>query len=154
MSETSCRRRCGHQTMPHLHSRCADSRRRVREIRISILCDSFNSSAGKGNVLLSAGFRNYANAFPSSQRRGGCGINKMLRSHRSPADGVVRPAHLKISPNRPPRPRLSERDPSLLMARPPLLCEEGNIMALLVSVIVKSSTKLVFPYPAERKYNA
>jgi hypothetical protein len=27
--------------------------------------------------------------FPSLKRRGGCGINKMSRSHRSAADGVV-----------------------------------------------------------------
>src|SRR6267143_384954 len=41
-------------------------------------------------------------AFPSSQRRGGCGINKKSRSHRSAADGVVSLAKcsgLKISPN-------------------------------------------------------
>src|SRR5216117_2934265 len=30
--------------------------------------------------------------FPSSQRRGGCAVKKMMRSHRSGADGVVRPA--------------------------------------------------------------
>src|SRR5215471_8426721 len=30
--------------------------------------------------------------FPSLKRRGGCGINKKMRSHRSAADGVVRPA--------------------------------------------------------------
>src|SRR5215813_12875563 len=30
--------------------------------------------------------------FPSSARRGGCAINKMLLSHRSGADGVVRAA--------------------------------------------------------------
>jgi len=31
-------------------------------------------------------------AFPSSQRRGGCAIKRMSRSDRSGADGVVRPA--------------------------------------------------------------
>ena len=31
-------------------------------------------------------------AFPSSQRRGGCGISQKSRSHRRAADGVVRPA--------------------------------------------------------------
>src|SRR5262245_24452601 len=30
--------------------------------------------------------------FPSLKRRGGCGVNKKSRSHRSAADGVVRPA--------------------------------------------------------------
>src|SRR5207249_4139407 len=32
--------------------------------------------------------------FPSSQRRGGCGINRKSRSHRSAADGVVGSARL------------------------------------------------------------
>src|SRR5213594_26208 len=31
----------------------------------------------------------YSCIFPSSQRRGGCAIKKMMRSHRSGADGVV-----------------------------------------------------------------
>src|SRR5437773_6539857 len=55
-------------------------------------------------------------AFPSSQRRGGCGINQKSRSHRRAADGVV--AHAtrftnafrSIACERPPRPCLfSER---------------------------------------------
>src|SRR6185436_14474060 len=33
--------------------------------------------------------------FPSWNRRGGCAIKKMLRSDRSGADGVVRPALLR-----------------------------------------------------------
>src|SRR5216110_1869666 len=47
-------------------------------------------------------FRNFGDlcfgrgAFPSSQRRGGCAIRKMTRSHRSGADGVVRPARLRF----------------------------------------------------------
>src|SRR3954469_22125640 len=32
--------------------------------------------------------------FPSLKRRGGCGINKKLRSHQRAADGVVSPAKL------------------------------------------------------------
>src|SRR5438876_11900417 len=36
-------------------------------------------------------------AFPSSQRRGGCATKKMPRSHRSGADGVVRPAVLDFA---------------------------------------------------------
>jgi hypothetical protein len=54
-------------------------------------------------------------AFPSLQRRGGCGINKKSRSHRNAADGVV--AHTQMFQNalrsvtreRPPRPRLFGR---------------------------------------------
>src|SRR5439155_1727498 len=50
-------------------------------------------------------------AFPSLQRRGGCGINKKSRSHRSAADGVVayKPMFQNVFRNitceRPPRPR-------------------------------------------------
>src|SRR6266403_2040634 len=51
-------------------------------------------------------------AFPSLQRRGGCGINKKSRSHRSAADGVVAHAQMfqnalrSVTRERPPRPRL------------------------------------------------
>src|SRR5437879_12136937 len=51
-------------------------------------------------------------AFPSLQRRGGCGINKKSRSHRSAADGVVahtqmfQSAFRDVTRERPPRPRL------------------------------------------------
>jgi len=34
----------------------------------------------------------WENGFPSWDRRGGCAINKTMRSHRSGADGVVRSA--------------------------------------------------------------
>src|SRR4029077_8752146 len=93
--------------------------------------------------------------FPSSQRRGGCAIKKMSRSHHSGADGSLgEPAGSKEAakrctemirtvgptPEKKVRPaRLRSRaeltTPSatlrngsiLLMSRPPLLCEEGNI---------------------------
>src|SRR6266566_9294383 len=52
-------------------------------------------------------------------RRGGCVINKMLRSHRSDAAGVV---FLLFSIGKPPRPRDQRRLRDIfLIARPPLL---------------------------------
>src|SRR5437870_6329382 len=70
---------------------------------------------------------------PLLVRRGGCGFNKKLRSHRKPAaDGVV--AHKPLLKNalrnmvceRPPRP-LHERwlRAIFLMSRPPLLTRRG-----------------------------
>src|SRR6266566_9074542 len=52
-------------------------------------------------------------------RRGGCVINKMLRSHRSDAAGV---GFLLFSIGKPPRPRDQRRLRDIfLIARPPLL---------------------------------
>src|SRR5207245_11061157 len=82
--------------------------------------------------------------FPSSQRRGGCGINKKSRSHRNsrrrggqfgemfrPEDFAelllrLRPIGLALratpaAPNR--------KGNIFFMARPPLLCEEGNLLS-------------------------
>src|SRR2546426_11085731 len=64
--------------------------------------------------------------FPSSARRGGCASNKKQRSHRSGADGVVRPARRRFRRADHPGRTISERE-LLLMVRPPLLAEEGNI---------------------------
>src|SRR6267378_6132537 len=68
---------------------------------------------------------------PLLVRRGGCGINKKSRSHRSAADGVV--AHTQIFQNalrkrnreRPPRPRLFGTGPFFGGAATPPH-EEGN----------------------------
>ena len=72
-----------------------------------------------------------ASPFPSLQRRGGCGINQKSRSHPGAADGVVAyrmrfGMHLEAGcvSDHPVRASL-ERD-HFLMARPPLLCKEGN----------------------------
>ena len=87
--------------------------------------------------------------FPSSQSRGGCGINKKARSHRSAADGGRSPrkpdrAQPSIKGGRShtmftthsetclvsdhPVRDFSERD-HFLVSRPPLLCKEGNLHA-------------------------
>jgi len=58
---------------------------------------SFEAFSGDFLALACSRSRVYARScvaieqvfFPSLQRRGGCGINKMARSHRSAADGVV-----------------------------------------------------------------
>ena len=66
-------------------------------------------------------------AFASLQRRGGCGINKKSRSHRSAADGVVahKPRYLRATT---PSAQFLERN-HFLMARTPLLRKEGNMLA-------------------------
>src|SRR6266850_4225158 len=69
---------------------------------------------------------------PLLVRRGGCGINKKSRSHRSAADGVVahkpwfRNAFRNMICERPPRP-LRQRwlRAIFLMSRPPLLTRRG-----------------------------
>src|SRR6266581_6270029 len=80
--------------------------------------------------------------FPSLKRRGGCGINKKLRSHRRAADGreararqreaviVVRSANCSGLNNfaELTTPAAPFRNGSIsLMAQPPLLFKEGNI---------------------------
>src|SRR5438034_8857403 len=88
------------------------------------------------------------NAFPSSQRRGGCAIKRMPRSHRSGADGVVRPAQrlAELTINRGfalTGSRFAPGAPaSIKLSRHPLLCEEGNALHPYVTVITKSSTNL------------
>jgi hypothetical protein len=71
---------------------------------------------------------------PSSPRRGGCASNKMSRSYRSGADGVVAHnasfgVHSRDMPcEGPPRPlQIRWLRTIFLMSRPPLLCEEGII---------------------------
>ncbi len=69
-------------------------------------------------------------AFPSLKRRGGCGINEKLQSHRSAADGVVSSATFSGLNNFPKltTPAALFRNGSIsLMARPPLLFKEGNM---------------------------
>ena len=52
------------------------------------------------NAICKEDFANLCErTFPSSQRRGGRDIDKMLRSILYGADGVVRPAKLNIAPN-------------------------------------------------------
>src|SRR5215471_11647151 len=66
--------------------------------------------------------------FPSSPRRGGCAINKKLRSILSRADGVVI-SHKQNSfgIGSPPRPLHKRRLRNILLrSRPPLLTEEGK----------------------------
>src|ERR1041385_5663886 len=65
--------------------------------------------------------------FPSSQRRGGCGINEKTRSYRSAAAGVVRSAEgfrLKHFAELTTPAAPFQNGSILWMARPPLLCEE------------------------------
>src|SRR6516225_5568116 len=62
--------------------------------------------------------------FPSLKRRGGCGINKGLRSHRNAADGVVGSAgrsglHRFAELTTPAAPH--RNGSILLIAQPPLL---------------------------------
>src|SRR5207247_3672609 len=69
--------------------------------------------------------------FPSSQRRGGCGSNKKSRSHSKrrrrggQSDEMLGPENFAelTTPSAPFR-----NGTILLMARPPLLCEEGNTL--------------------------
>ena len=73
-------------------------------------------------------------AFPSLQRRGGCGTNKKSRSHRSAADGVVayKPMFQNVFPNitceRPPRPRRFGTEP-FFDGADTLLRKEENMLA-------------------------
>src|SRR5438445_8841365 len=65
---------------------------------------------------------------PSSERRGGCAIKKMLRSHRSGADGVVSSAeHFVCATTRSARAMVASQ--LFLAAQPPLLSKEGNTLA-------------------------
>src|SRR5262245_43203407 len=79
-----------------------------------------NDSAGGG----------FMRTFPSLKRRGGCGVNKKSRSHRSAADGVVRPAKsfglksfAELTTSSAPVRLLRD---IFLIAHPPLLFKEGN----------------------------
>src|SRR3989449_7833759 len=86
---------------------------------------------------------------PLLVRRGGCGINKKSRSHRSAADGVV--AHTQMFQNafrnvtreRPPRPRLFGTGPFLDgAATPPLKGGEfARLNSGLVSIFLLQVTR-------------
>ena len=70
--------------------------------------------------------------FPSLKRRGGCGINKKMRSHRIAADGVVSSAKA-FRPNdfaglTTPSARTKVASRYFLTAHPPLLFKEGNML--------------------------
>jgi hypothetical protein len=67
--------------------------------------------------------------FPSLKRRGGCGINKKLRSHRSAAAGVVSSAtysRLYGFAELTTPAALHRNGSILLIAQPPLLFKEGK----------------------------
>src|SRR5215471_5046134 len=82
---------------------------------------------------------------PSLKRRGGCGINKKMRSNRRAADGVVRPAKSSglytfaelttIYASRycarasRPSARTNVASRYFWTAHPPLLFKEGNMLA-------------------------
>jgi len=72
---------------------------------------------------------------PSLKRRGGCGINKKLRSHRTAADGVVRPAKSSglctFAELTTPSTRIKVASQYFLTAYPPLLFKEGSKLARL-----------------------
>src|SRR5690348_14035208 len=74
------------------------------------------------------GLFGWFSTFPSSSRRGGCAINKTLRSILNRADGVVRNRQQNsVGIYSPPRPLHKGRFAIfLMMSRPPLLEEEGK----------------------------
>src|SRR5438445_4741159 len=88
---------------------------------------------------------------PLLVRRGGCGINKKSRSHRSAADGVV--AHTQMFQNafrnvtreRPPHPRLFGRGPFFNgAATPPLQGGEyARLNSFTASMTAPTETGLV-----------
>jgi len=82
--------------------------------------------------------------FPSLKRRGGCAINKMLRSLQSGADGVVARTEMFRRTDHPVRAFQRMLRSILLMARPPLLSQEGNnvfpILGILLIFLVAMST--------------
>src|SRR5437879_4625897 len=90
-------------------------------------------------------------AFPSLQRRGGCGINKKSRSHRSAADGVVahtqmfQSAFRDVTRERPPRPRLFGTGPFFDgAATPPLQGGEyAHLNSFTATVTTATQTGLV-----------
>src|SRR5713226_4334913 len=94
---------------------------------------------------------------PLLVRRGGCGINKKSRSHRSAADGVV--AHTQMFQNalrnvvreRPPRPRLFGTGPFFSGAATPPY-KEGNKPAW--NSFTSSHQHLSEPQPQCRLYAA
>ena len=76
---------------------------------------------------------------PSSTRRGGCRIKKMLRSHLSAVDGVVGNAERSGIPNHPVRSDCGGFALFFLMSRPPLLAKEGIPPTFHLSVILMVS---------------
>src|SRR5262249_7958724 len=77
--------------------------------------------------------------FPSSQMKGGCAIKKMLRSHQSGADGVVRPAShrfrrpsIEASPYRARASRHPGAPASIKLSRHPSSARRGIVFVLLL----------------------
>src|SRR5438067_4241936 len=74
---------------------------------------------------------------PLLVRRGGCGITKKSRSHRSAADGVVAHTHMfqnafrNVTCERPPRPRLFGPGPFL----------DARLKAGLISIFLLQATR-------------
>ena len=70
---------------------------------------------------------------PSLKRRGGCGINKKMRSHRKAADGVVSSAPVyrpeDFAELTTPSARTKVASRCFLTAHPPLLYQEGSLLA-------------------------
>jgi hypothetical protein len=68
----------------------------------------------------------WSRVFPSSLRRGGCGINeKPAKPSLAPQTGWSLTSHLSCE--RPPRPLVQRRLRGIfLVSRPPLLSEEGS----------------------------
>jgi hypothetical protein len=66
------------------------------------------------------------------KRRGGCGTNKKVRSHRSAADGVVRSAKSSglctFAELTTPSARTKVAARCFLIAQPPLLFKEGSVV--------------------------
>src|SRR2546427_12688133 len=84
---------------------------------------------------------------PPWQRRGGCAIKKMLRSHRvRRRRGGWFQKKLFWSLNQPPRPRLSKERGYFLMARPPLLCQGGESAPPKRSGIKPAATTLLWDF--------
>src|SRR5262245_60151313 len=73
---------------------------------------------------------------PLLVRRGGCASNKMLRSHRSGADGVVAyDSRFGVS-DHPVRSTKGGFAPFFLMSRPPLLTRRGISLATTISLLL------------------
>ena len=66
------------------------------------------------------------------KRRGGCGMNKRMRSHRRAADGVVRPAKSSglytLAERTTPSARTKVASRCSIDAHPPLLYQEGSFL--------------------------
>ncbi|PYS26899.1 MAG: hypothetical protein DMG11_18215 [Acidobacteria bacterium] len=76
-----------------------------------------------------AGQRISGEGIPLLGQEGGCAIKKKMRSDRSGADGVVRQARLRFAELTTPAAPSKVASRHFLMARPPLLSQEGNTLA-------------------------